>query len=269
MTAAVLESGPAERTLPVSLALGLQEGRRIVLHPLAVLGLVLTCVVLQTEGRTGAREAFETVSTAPTWFYGVLVYFAAHLVASRDRRSHSGELLAAVPTSGVQRVAGLCLAALAPTAVSVVFVVTMHQVNQLQGVYVVAPNLWHLSQAPLTVFGGALLGIMIARWTRLPGVPLLVMIAMVLVNAWLNGKPLTLQPLATYVPWPVWTPIDSRMWQGMNPGSPAWHVAYLAALCGMAATGAFLKEHPNRARVLAVGAVFTAAAVVTGVLQLP
>jgi hypothetical protein len=269
MTAAVLDSAPAERALPVPVALGLQEGRRIVLHPLTLLGLVLTCVLAQVEGRTGAREAFETVSTAPTWFIGVLVYFAAHLVASRDRRSHSGEWLAAVPSSGVQRVAGLCLAALAPTLLSVVFVVTAHQINQAQGVYVVPPNVWHLAQGPLTVLGAALLGIMVARWTRVPGVPLLVMIAMVLVNAWLNSKPDTLQPLATYVPWAVWTPVNSRMWHGMNPGSPAWHVAYLAALCGMAASGAFLRESPNRIRVLAIGAVFTTAAVVTGLLQLP
>jgi hypothetical protein len=43
-------------------------------------------------------------------------------------------------------------------------------------------------------------------------------------------------------------------------------VAYLAALCGMAGTGAFLRESV-RLRVLA--AVVTAAAVVTGLLQLP
>jgi hypothetical protein len=269
MTADVLQSRSAERALPVPVVLGLQEGRRIVLHPLTLLGLVLTCVILVTEGRTGAREAFETVSTAPTWFMGVLGYFAAHLVASRDRRSHSGEWLAVVPASGVQRVAGLCLAALAPTMITVVFVAAMHQVNQLQDLYVVPPNFWHLAQAPLSVFGGALLGIMVARWTRVPGVPLLVMIAMVLVNAWLNSKPDTLQPLATYVPWAVWTPVNTRTWHGFNPGSPAWHVAYLAALCAMAATGAFLRESPNRARVLGVGACFTAAAVVTGFLQLP
>jgi hypothetical protein len=269
MTAAVLASGPGERALPVPVALGLQEGRRIVLHPLSLLGLVLTCTVMLTEGVRGAREAFEAVSTAPTWFYGTLVYFAAHLVASRDRRARSGELLAAVPASGVQRVAGLCLAALAPTLVAVVSVVALHQYIQAQGLYVVPPNVWHLAQAPLTVLGGALLGIMVARWTRVPGAPLLVMIAMVLLNAWLNGKPETLQPLATYVPWAVWTPIDTRTWHGMNPGSPQWHVAYLAALCGMAATGAFLREAADRTRVLWIGAVFTAAAVVTGVLQLP
>ena len=269
MTAAVLEHGPAERALPVPLVLGLQEGRRIALHPLSLLGLVLTCTVMWTEGVEGAREAFETVSTGPTWFYGVLVYFAAHLVASRDRRAHSGELLAAVPASGAQRVAGLCVAALVPALVAVVFVVTVHQVNEARGLYLVPPNVWHLSQAPLTVLGGGLLGIMVARLTRVPGVPLLVMIAMVLVNAWLNSKPLTLQPLATYVPWPVWTTLNTRSWNGMNPGSPAWHVAYLAALCGMAATGAFLREAAHRTRVLCIGAAFTAAAVVTGLLQLP
>ncbi len=55
----------------------------------------------------------------------------------------------------------------------------------------------------------------------------------------------------------------------LNPGSPAWHSAYLLALCAMAARGAFLREAARPRRVLAVCAACTAVAVVTGVLQLP
>jgi hypothetical protein len=101
-----------------------------------------------------------------------------------------------------------------------------------------------------------------------PGVALLVMIAMVAVNVWLNNRPETLQPLATFVPWPRWVS-GEHAWAGFHPGSPAWHVAYLASLCAMAATGAFLREARDRFRVLCVGGLCTTAAVVTGILQLP
>lgn len=267
MTAAALEVGARPRPLPVPVVLGLQEGVRIVRHPIAVAGAALMTVLVLVVGDNGSRDAFEVVSTGPTFFYGVFTYFAANLVASRDRRSHSGELLAATPSSRSARVAGLCLAALVPTALAAAFVAAVHTANVLRGLYVVAPDVWHLAQAPLTVLGGALLGIMVARWTSVPGVALLVMIAMVLVNAWLSEHDALVQPLGTYVSWATWAPHPD--WAGMQPGSPGWHVVYLLALCAMAACGSFLRDTERPWRVLGLGAVLTALAVVPAVAQLP
>ncbi len=267
MTTAVLEAGPRSRPLPVPVVLGLQEGRRIVLHPVALAGLALLTVLVVVVGDNGSRDAFEVVSTGPTWFYGVFTYFAAHLVASRDRRAHSGELLAASPSPRSARVAGLCLAALVPAAVCAAFVAVVHTTNSLRGLYLVAPDVWHLAQAPLTVLGGALLGIMVARWTSVPGAALLVMIGLVLLNAWLSEHDAQVQPLAMYVSWATWAPHPE--WAGMEPGSPAWHDAYLLALCAMAACGSFLRESARPWRVLGLGAALTALAVVPALAQLP
>jgi hypothetical protein len=55
----------------------------------------------------------------------------------------------------------------------------------------------------------------------------------------------------------------------MEPGSPAWHAAYLVALCATAACGSFLRETGRPWRVLGLGAVLTALAVVPAVAQLP
>lgn len=269
MTADVLAGRTAPRPVPVPVVLGLQEGLRLVRHPVAVVGLLLNVVLIFTEGDNGPRAAFEVVSIGPIFWYGVFVYFAANLVASRDRRARSGELLAALPRGGVDRVAALCLAALAPAAVCMLLVLGLDALLTAQGAYVEHPGVWHLLQAPLTVLGAALLGTMVARLTSIPGVALLVMIAMVLVNAWLNGKPETLQPLATFVPWARWPANGDERWVGFYPGSPAWHDAYLVGLCAMAACGAFLREHPRPLRVLLLGAVLTALTAVPAVLQLP
>lgn len=236
-------------------------------HPIALVGLPLMTVLVVMVGDNGSRDAFEVPSTGPTFFYGVFVYFAANLVASRDRRAHSGELLAAAPTARSARVAGLCVAALVPALVCVAFVLVVHSLQSARGLHEVTPGVWHLAQGPLTVLGGALLGIMVARLASIPGAALLVMVAMVAFNVWVSNHPQEIQPLGTYVSWASWA--EHPNWAGMEPGSPAWHDAYLAALCAITATGAFLREAANRTRVLAIGAVFSAVAVVTGVLQLP
>ena len=267
MTAVALDARPASRPLPVPLVLGLQEGRRIVLHPVALAGSALMTVLVLVVGDNGSRDAFEVVSTGPTFFYGVFTYFAAHLVASRDRRAHSGELLAATPSPPSARVAGLCVAALVPTALCAAFVAAVHVSSIVRGLYVVVPDIWHLAQGPLTVLGAALLGTMVARWTSIPGVALLVMLAMIAFNMWVSEHDQPVQTLGTYVSWATWA--QHPDWAGMEPGSPAWHVAYLAALCGMAACGSFLRETARPWRVVGLGAVLTALAVVSGVAQLP
>jgi hypothetical protein len=93
------------------------------------------------------------------------------------------------------------------------------------------------------------------------------MIAMVLYNAWISEHDALVQPLGTYVTWATWAAHPDRA--GMEPGSPPWHVAYLLALCAMAACGAFLRDTDRPWRVLGLGAVLTAMAVVPAVAQLP
>lgn len=266
MTTLTLTHAPRRSGLPVPVALGMQEGRRIVLHPLSLTGLALYAVLVYTAQERGARGAYELVTDGPTFFAGVLTFFAAHLVASRDRRAHSGELLAAAPTTAAGRVAGLCVGALVPAAVCAGYVLSLHAWNLAREVYVVAPSAWHLAQGPLTLLGAALLGTMVARLTAVPGTPLVVMFAIIVACMWLDGQPL-LRTLSPFTPWPVWVP-DSA-WAGLHPGSAPWHVGYLVSLCAMAASGAFLREAHDRFRVLFVGGAFTAAAVVTGLLQLP
>lgn len=269
LSVSVLDVAPAARSWPVPVVLGLQEGRRIALHPVALAGAAATVAVFVSQSDNGPRDAYDTVVGAPTFFYGVFVYFAAHLVASRDRRSGTGELLAPLPSGAPARIAALCLAALVPALLCAAFVLVADASSAGRELYAVHPTAWHLAQPPLTVLGGALLGTMVARLTAVPGVALLVMVAMVLTDAWLDSRPETVGLLATYVTWPEYGQGPTSAWWGIQAGSAAWHVAYLLSLCAMAASGAFLREARRRWLVLAVGASCTAAAVLTGLQQLP
>jgi hypothetical protein len=73
-------------------------------------------------------------------------------------------------------------------AVCAVLVLSTHAVQSARDLYVVAPGAGHLAQPVATVLGGALLGVMVARLTRLPGAALLVMIAMIAVDVWLRKR---------------------------------------------------------------------------------
>jgi ABC-type multidrug transport system permease subunit len=263
MTAIELQdvSGVDREPSPV-LTLAAQEGRRLALHP--VFGvLVAMWIATLVLGTNGPRDAFEMVTSAVTWFFGVPALLLANLTASRDRRAGSTELLAASPVSARSRDVALCLAALAPAAGCAALVASAHAVLLALGQYDAVPSVWHLAAGPLTVLGGALLGIMVARWFPVPGAVALVVVALVAWNvAAANAAP-HLQPLGTYVSWAMWPAAGTADWAGYVPGSAALHAAYLLGLCAMAATGTFLPGARRPAVVLGIGAALTA---LTGVL---
>ena len=265
MTALAL--APEARPLPVPLVLGLQEGWRIVRHPIALVGGLIAAILVGVVGDNSPRDAFEVPLIGPNMYYGVFVFFSANLVASRDRRAHTGELLAATAVPATGRVAGLCLGAIVPAALCGLFVYGVHLTSAARGLYVEAPSTWHLLQAPITVLGGALLGIMVARLSGVPGTALVVMVAMIAYDVWLSSSGQRAELFGTFRTWAVWG--ETGQWHGVYPGSAFWHDVYLLCLCAMAATGAFLREARSTWRVLWIGAGCTAAAVAASLLQLP
>jgi hypothetical protein len=266
MTAVLIEDGRQPRPVPVPVVLGMQEGMRILRHPISLVGAAVMIIFMLTVGDNGPGDAFGALSTGPT-FFGVFTYFAANLVASRDRRAHTGELLTATPAPRPARVAALCVGALVPTLAAVLFVVVVHAMHHARGLYEVAPGFFHLVQGPLAVLGAALLGIMVARLAGVPGAALLVMVAMFAWNIWTSNDPGNAGLLGTAMSWVVYSPNPG--WHGLYPGSPGWHDAYLLGLCAMAATGAFLREAAKPRRVLALGTLLTALTAVPAYLQLP
>lgn len=260
----------AELRRPASVAtdVALFEARRLVLHPLVLLGLAWYLALLVATADDGPVATFGVLTTGPTFFTGVFTYFAANLIASRVRRHHCAEHHASLPSTPVARTAGLCLATLAPAAlVSVITLVALGWHVAVVDTFVEPPTMAEMAAGPLSIIGGGLLGVMIARWLPFPTASIIVMVGIVALTMWLNSRPETWQMLAPYVSFSRWT--DSGTWGGRYPGSAEWHAVYLVALCAMAATGALLTEARRKLPVLAIGALFTTAAVVAGVVQLP
>ncbi len=250
----------------VALTLALAEAWRIVRHPVALVGFALGVLMLAVVGTNSPVDAFEAPTTGPTYFFGVFAYFAANLVTTRDRRADADELLAPVATDRLTRTLANILAALGPALVTAgVVVVTVGAYDAL-GFFEVRPDFWHLAQGPVSVLGGALLGIMVGRWAPYPGVALLVMVAMVAWNV-VTANSESWGAVGTYASWARYT--DDGSWGGLYPGSPFWHVVYLGSLCGMAAAGALLRDVASRLPLLAVGALLTVSAVLSGWAALP
>ncbi len=210
-------------------------------------------------------RAFGFIDTTPTVMPGLFALLAGSLLASRDHRAGTDELLTPLPGQAFVRVAAMCLACLAPAALTLVLVLAVHAVQLQLGFYVESPGLGHLTQGAVTVLGGGLFGVMVGAWTPTRSAALLALVVMVVVNLAVasNGWPL----FALLVEWSVYVPAGG--WVGLRAGSPGWHVVYLLGLCGLAACAALLRVAPRRTPVFLAAGVSLALAVASGIGQLP
>lgn len=267
MTTVAAEPGLSvvPRRWPVAVALGRAEAWRIVRHPVALVGFGLSTLVIGgIDGDPGG--AFNAPTETPTLIFGVFAFFAANLVATRDRRADGEEVLEPAPTDQLTRTLAMVFATLGPALVAAVGITLTVGAYDLLGWFEIRPTFWHLAQGPVSVLGGALLGTMVGRWAPYPGVAMVAMVAMVIWNGLAVDQ--TWRPLGTYMSWTTYY-VDENRPAGAYLGSPAWHVAYLAALCGMAAVGALLRDVPKRLPLLTAGALLTVSAVVSGWASLP
>jgi hypothetical protein len=110
-----------------------REALRLLRHPIQLAGLVLYALFATGNllGPTDPIRAFGFIDTSPTVVPGLFALLAGSLLASRDHRAGTGELLAPLPGRAVDRVSAMCLACLAPAAVTLVLVLALHAV-QLQ-----------------------------------------------------------------------------------------------------------------------------------------
>ncbi|MGY5890627.1 hypothetical protein ACJTNI_00475 [Blastococcus deserti] len=260
---------PSAPVAAVALRIAVGEARRIATGPLVLAGAGLYCAMVTVASGQGPGSGYDGLLTGPTFFIGVFTYFAAHLAASRPRRDGCQDEHTSMPAPAVARTAGLCLAAFGPALLSVALmglISAWYAAGRLD--LPVWPSAGELAAGPLTVVGGALLGVLVARWLPFPTAPVLVMVAVVATTLALNegwsGRYALLSPYATFS---VFVPDGS--WGGHTAGSPAWHAVYLAALCGMAAAGAVLRDARRPAVPFVAGVASFLVAVVAGAAQLP
>jgi hypothetical protein len=252
-------------------ALARRESVRLLRHPFLLTGFGL---YVMTTGYslfvdTSATTAFSLIDSFPSFYPGVFTILAGSLVASRDHRAGSGEILSPLPGRALERVLALCLACLAPAAVMLGLTLMLHGVYLQQGVYVDEPGTAHLVQGAVTVLGGSLFGVMVGTWAPTRSAALVALVVMVFANLWVNGDEGPQNLFGLSVGWGEWGSEDGRVWGGLAPGSPAWHVVYLLGLCGLAACAALLRVAHRRTPVLLASVVSLAVAVAGGIGQLP
>jgi hypothetical protein len=246
-----------------------QETTRLLRHPLSIAGLTLYALFATGNllGPADPNRAFGFIDTTPTVVPGLFALLAGSLLASRDHRARTGELLTPLPGRAVDRVAAMCLTCLAPAALTLVLVLTLHAVQLQQGPYAESPGLGHLTQGAVTVLGGALFGVMVGTWTPTRSAALLALVLMVVVNLAVAADGWPHHHFALPVEWSIYVPEGG--WAGLRAGSPGWHLAYLLGLCGLAACAALLRVAHRRAPVLLASVVSLAIAVAGGIGQLP
>ncbi len=251
-------------------ALALAEARRLVRHPAVIFAVLWTTVIGYVETGEDIRASYSLITGLYGFFLGPFTFVAAHLVASRDRRNDVDTVTDVLPMSARARTGALLGAvAIGPAVATALLTLATRVVVDLRGVeFPVQPTLWEMATSPLMVLGGGWLGIMVARWVPWTPAATLVLVALVAFHVWVSNRPDDrYYLLGAYVDWPRWG--DGEGWYGRIPGSETWHVAYLLALCGMAACGALVATRGRRLPWLALGAVCTVAAVVAGMVQLP
>jgi hypothetical protein len=255
----------------VAPSVGVMESRRLLLHPVMLIGFgwwTFIFVVGEIQG-TFVVQRWETVTTSLSFFPGVLCILAGHMVSTRDRRAGSLEVLGAVPGRAEERVLGLCLGALAPAAVALCLNVAVLVVFALTDGFALTPTVWHVVQAPITVLGGCLLGVLLGVWAPSRATPVIAMVAIVGINIWLNGLGGSGRLFGPMVSWADWGPYDGTRWYALVEGSPFGHVLYLCGLCALAASAAVLRVAERRTLVVLIGLASVGLTVAGGLIQLP
>lgn len=267
MSVVTLTAGPAPAVVT---RLAASESRRLLLHPVMLGGFLLwTTMTVYTlvMSEIFVVQAFEMLSSL-SFFPGIPAMVAAHMVATRDRRARTLDLLGSTPARSEERVRALCLAGFGPAIVALVLNTAQFAALLLTDSFAVTPSVWHVVQAPLTILGACLLGTMVGVWAPSPVAPVLTVVTMVAAHLAVAER----DPAQLFVPlmfWADWGPYDGSVWFGWHAGSPAGHDLYVVGLCGMAAAAAVFRVAERRRPVVVLGLCAVAVTAVGAVLQLP
>ena len=258
---------PVRAVVPV---LARDEARRLLLHPVMLGGFGLWALMSSTlfwGDDPRPLDVFESVGSALSWMPGVLGILVGYLVATREHRAGTLDVLGSLPSQEPERVRALCLASLAPGLVALVLNLALTGVLLARDMFAETPTVPQLLLAPLTVVGAVLLGVMVAVWAPVAFAPALTVVVMIAAHVAL-GTSSTASLFGPAVFWAEWGITDGQLWHGFIPGSHWWHLLYVAGLCGLAAAGALVRSSRTRP-VVGAGLATLVVTVLAAVLQLP
>lgn len=249
-------------------ALARVEGRRMLTHPLFVLGMALavglSLLSLRAAGiDSGGNRLFVLAGGCFSSFGAIWMFLATCLAASRERRDSAEDLYAAAPVTAALRtqaaIMSLAWAGLAASVLTAVMTVVLAGVD---GVVVIEGEPYalrplELAQGPLYLMMVGAFGVLVGSWARRT------------YPAALGALVLFLPP-AVWLPWIVFGEVGPQVgpivW--LDDASLGWHLPGLAGLAALAIAGA-LARHDRRPRVALLAIVGLAAAVAGVVLGTP
>lgn len=270
--------------------LGRAETRRLLVHP-AYLLAVAPAIIAALAGASSAGTmhaspwlvAYTSTGLVLVMFYPLMTLVAAYRVtANTYRRSVRGPF-EATPMSDRRRTTATMIAlARGPLLVGVLGTVVLQAMaphvppGRLTADQSTRPihalGLLDHVQIPLLVLGGGLLGIALARWAPLPGMPILApLVLWFAIGLFIVAGPTPSGAAPTrawLAPWVSWITRD-----GGTPTTPPvaqnlWHIGYLLGLSLLAGAAALLRTPSGRVGVLAASAGLAAATAVAGILQI-
>jgi hypothetical protein len=250
------------------------EARRLLLHPLVLIGLVMSAL-LTSQVTDEDSLAYLVLMGAGVLPLAIGVLLAANAAALRGRRDDTDELYGTLPAQASARTAALLVAvgvvALASVAVVLLQATVLGAWSGLDVTYqgqVETPSVVQLMQGPLLVALFGALGVALARLvpTLAAGtlVAVLVLLASIPLVGWgpdASWRWLFPPVNAADVPggalgWPCdradpsWCPATVAF----ETGTLVWHALYLVALTALASGVALLRDGRTPRRLAVVGA---------------
>lgn len=238
------------------------QARRVARHPAMLLGVLWLVRGVGFSGPETPYDRYSTATSTVIFLLAVPAYFAVNLVATSGRRSGVDEWTGSLSLPQLHRTVALLLAAATPALIALVGTLGWLALGDVD---TGLPLLWqHVLSPVAAVLGAGLLGVAVARLLPWPGLPLVVVVAVVSANFWVASHWPYLGAYVDFVRWADGDDLPAR-----EPGSASWHLVYLLALCALAAAGALLPVARRRWLPFAAGALAGTLVLVAGYLQLP
>ena len=232
------------------------DGRRLIRHPLCIvgtclslLGIVMFVRTTKSDHRITWDDDAWTVS-AGFIMLAMFTMIATNLTALRDRREHTVEQHAALPVAPGRRTGGLLAATFLPATVAAVVLGAVAAYASTQVHLTAADRVHVVAQVVIVVMLGVF-GVALAVWLPNPFVAP--------VAAW---AVVFLSPSEPSHAWQVLAPLTGMRDAGLS----AWHVTYQIGLTTLFATTALARA--SRRRTTLVGALAGFALVIPSAIVL-